>query len=269
MRCSIENKWRHIFGGKMKKVIFKNSRNLDLVGNLYTCNSKTIVIMCHGFTSDKYSSGRFEKMVNKLNESKFDVLTFDFGGCGESEDEILTVENQVDDLKNAVNYVKSLGYTKLAYYGHSIGTLICLKCYTNEIVTMVLSGACIAPVYYNWNEYLTNEQMCELRNKGYTLLSAASNYRQHVKINQQTLEDFEQVNSDKLLKNVSCPVLIIHGNNDEEEKILLENTKNAIRYLHFESRIEVIDGATHSFKDHYYDILVNYSSSWFSRYLNI
>lgn len=253
----------------MYRVRFKNSRDIMLVGNLYSCNSEVIIVMCHGFTSDKHSSGRFEKMANKLNESGFDVLAFDFGGCGESEDEILIVNNQVDDLRNAMNYVKSLGYKKLAFYGHSLGTLICLKCYTSEIVTMVLSGACTAPMYYNWNEYLTNEQMSELKNKGLTLLTATSNWRKYVKITPQTLLDFEQVNSQESLENVKCPVLIIHGNCDEEEKMLLKNSKNAIKYLSNESKIEVINGATHSFKEHYYDNLINFSMLWFTKYLNI
>jgi hypothetical protein len=41
----------------MEKVTFKNSRNLILVGNFYPSSPENIIIMCHGFTSDKSSRG--------------------------------------------------------------------------------------------------------------------------------------------------------------------------------------------------------------------
>jgi len=39
----------------MKRVIFKNSRELLLAGNLYSAGTESIIIMCHGFASDQNS----------------------------------------------------------------------------------------------------------------------------------------------------------------------------------------------------------------------
>jgi len=136
----------------MNNVNFKNSRNLNLSGNLYPAGTDDIIILCHGFTSDKYSSGRFERLTKALNSINISAFTFDFSGCGESDDDSLNMDKETDDLKSAINYVKNLGYKRIALYGHSLGTVICLKAFTKEIIVMTFSGAGTDSMKYNWNE---------------------------------------------------------------------------------------------------------------------
>ena len=250
----------------MERVIFNNSEKLTLVGNLYPAVSESIIIMCHGFTSNKYSKGRFERLAKAFNKSGFSALAFDFRGCGESDDDSLTVDKEVDDLRSAIDFAKSKGYKKIALYGHSLGTLICLKCYTPEIITMVLSGALTDSMHYNWDEVFTKEQMQELKEKGYITESIPNEDREKIIIDKQMLIDFESINQRELLKNVTCPVLIIHGNNEEEEILLCERSKRAMPLLSEDSKLEIIDGANHSFLE-YYDILINLANDWFVKYL--
>ena len=94
----------------MERVTFKNSRNLTLVGNLYTAVSDKIIIMCHGFCSDKNSRGRFPRLANKFNEIGYNAFAFDFSGCGESDNDSLTMAKEVDDLKLAIAFIKSRGF---------------------------------------------------------------------------------------------------------------------------------------------------------------
>ncbi|MDR7856600.1 alpha/beta fold hydrolase [Tissierella sp.] len=250
----------------MEQVVFRNSRNLKLVGNLYQSNSKHIIIMCHGFMSNKYSRGRFEKLAIAFNECGFSALAFDFSGCGESDNDSLTIEKEVDDLKSAILYIKSKGYEKIALYGYSLGTLICLKSYTPEIITMVLSGALTGSMKYNWNEFFTKEQMEELKDKGYITENISGEERETIIIDRKILEGFELINQNELLRKVKCPVLLIHGDNDEEEILLYERSKEAIDLLSIDSQIEVINGADHSFLNHL-DTLVNLTVDWFKKYL--
>jgi predicted alpha/beta-fold hydrolase len=72
----------------MERVTFKNSRSLTLVGNFHSAPSKSAIVLAHGFTSDKSSDGRFERLGELLNSIGYSVLAFDFGGCGESDDTI-------------------------------------------------------------------------------------------------------------------------------------------------------------------------------------
>ena len=250
----------------MERVIFKNSRNLKLVGNLYQSNSKSIIIMCHGFMSNKDSRGRFQKLAIAFNQCGFSALAFDFSGCGESDNDSLTIEKEVDDLKSAILYVKSKGYEKIALYGYSLGTLICLKSYIPEIIVMVLSGALTDSMKYNWNEFFTKEQMEELKEKAYITEYTSEEARETIIIDRKMLEGFELINQKELLRKVKCPVLLIHGDNDDEEKLLYERSKVAINLLSTDSQLKVINGANHSFLDHF-DIVVKLAVDWFRKYL--
>lgn len=130
--------------------------------------------MCHEFMSSKYSKGRFERLAAAFNKLGYNALAFDFSGCGESDNDSLTVEKEIDDLKSDISFTKSKGYKKIDLYGHSLGTLICLKCYTSETITMVLSGVLTDFMQYNWYEFFTKEQMEELMKKGYIAESTPS-----------------------------------------------------------------------------------------------
>lgn len=250
----------------MERVTFTNSENLTLVGNLYPSASDSIIIMCHGFISNKYSKGRFERLIKTFNKSGFSALAFDFRGCGESDDDSLTADKEVEDLKSAIEFAKSKGYKKIALYGHSLGSLICLKCYTPEIITMVLSGALTDSMHYNWEEVFTKEQIQELKKTGYITELIHNEVREKIIIDKQMLIDFELINQKELLKNITCPVLIIHGNNEEEEILLCERSKIGMSLLSEDSKLEIIDGANHSFLEHY-DILIDLANEWFIKYL--
>lgn len=253
---------------RVEKVIFSNSRGLKLVGHLYAVGSDTVIIMCHGFLSNKDSKGRFPRLAAAFNASGFDALAFDFSGCGESEDERLTVAKEADDLQAAISFMKSKGYRKIALYGHSLGTLICLKCYSPLISTIAISGAATDSMSYNWNEFFSKEQIKELHETGYITQYTSNPERGKIVIDQQMLLDFEQVNQKELLKDVSCPVLIIHGNQDEEELFLYEKSKRAMSLLSCESKLEIIEGATHSFLEHY-EQLIDLVTKWFEEHLNV
>lgn len=251
----------------MERVTFKNTRNLTLVGNLYPSTSKSIIIMCHGFMSNKHSKGRFKRLAVAFNKSGYSALSFDFSGCGESDDDFLTVKKEVDDLKSAIQFVKSMGYEKIALYGHSLGSLICLKSYTPEIRTIVLSGALTDSMKYDWEEFFTKEQMQELEEEGYLIEYTPKEVRKKTLIDRRILKDFELINQEELLKNIDCPVLIIHGDNDEEERLLHKRSKAAMNFLSNDSKLEVIRRANHNFLKHF-DIVIELATDWFNKYFN-
>ena len=150
----------------MERVQFKNSRGLTY-SRFFPLQDAPIVIMCHGFTSNRSSRGRFDRFAKTFYAQGFAVLKFDFSGCGESDDDSLTLAKQVDDLEAAVSYVKSLGYKRLVLYGHSLGSLVCLHAYQPQVDTMVLTGAGTGPMFFNWEKEFTSEQLHEMREKGY------------------------------------------------------------------------------------------------------
>jgi len=246
----------------MDLITFKNTRNLTLVGNFHPSVSDAVVILAHGFTSDKTALGRFVQLSEVLNGSGYNVLAFDFAGCGESEPDILAAHKMVDDLQSAIAYVKGRNCRKIALYGHSLGGLICLKCPSPEVLTMVLSGASTDRMYYDWSEYYSSDQLEEMEKKGY--LRADDRTGRERLIGKQMLKDFEEVNQEELLKNVRCPVLLLHGNDpkDEEEHQLRERSERGIHLLPAGSSLEIIEGADHTFMDHWEQVMTR-AKEWY------
>lgn len=235
----------------MKRVIFTNGRNKILVGHLHLSPSSSIIVMCHGFTSDKSSRGRFDYLAQSFQQQGYNVLAFDFSGCGESDDDSLTLAKKVDDLKAAMMYVTSLGYNKIALFGHSLGARVCLEAFDSDLVTtMILTGAGTGPVRYNWNEHFSELQLQELQKKGYLTDAPSSGTRKSIRIEKQMLMDFEYFDQKHLLEKVTCPVLLIHGDTDWEEKMLAAITKKGMYLLSADSVLSIIPGATHSFNNH-------------------
>jgi pimeloyl-ACP methyl ester carboxylesterase len=253
----------------MERIAFKNSRNLNIVGHLHRSKSRSMIILCHGFTSDKSSRGRFDRFAQTFNQNGYGVLAFDFSGCGESDDNRLTLAKLVDDLKSAIKFVKSTGYDKIALYGHSLGSRVCLEAFESQnVTTMVMTGAGTGPVKYNWNEHFSEAQMKELGEKGYLTENRSEASRKTVVIDKQMLLDFEQFEQEELLKRIICPVLIMHGDDDWEEELLSGITRRGMIWLSDDSELKIIEGADHSFMNHL-DIVESFAVDWFLEHFPI
>jgi len=151
----------------MQRVTFKNSRNLTLVGNLHSAPSSAAVLFAHGFTSDKSSDGRFDRLSTSLNSLGYTILAIDFSGCGESDAEILSLEHQIDYLNSAISFVQSIGPFRIGLHVHSLGGLICLKAFSPLIKTKVLFGALTDSMQYDWSQVFSKQQLLEVDEKGY------------------------------------------------------------------------------------------------------
>src|ERR1035437_7609278 len=151
----------------MVKIFIKNSRGSILAANHWFAGSESIIIMAAGFTGDKSMNGRFEKLAAKFSQGGISVITFDYCGCGESDDEILTPENAVQDLHSVISYAKNRGYKNIGLYGQSYGALVCLRAYNGDIRTMVLTGPLTGNVKYNWENFYSRDQLDELEKTGH------------------------------------------------------------------------------------------------------
>ena len=234
----------------MNQIRIKNSKGLSLAGDLQGKNKRKVIIMCHGFRSNRFSKGRFDRFSEAFSKAGFSVLRFDFSGCGDSENTPLSLKNEVDDLSAAIAFVKSQGFEEIALYGHSLGARVCLEAFQPEdITTMVLTGAGTGPVQYNWNEEFTDTQLNELAATGFLTQPVDHPNRDHILISKQMLDDFSECDQQLLLSRISCPVLIVHGELGEEA-ILMPITQQGMKWLSADSKLEVLQGAEHDFMTH-------------------
>lgn len=248
----------------MEKIVFKNFRGLSLVGNLQTSESKSIVILSHALANDKSERGKLDAVANKLNKSGFSTLAFDFSGCGESDDDTLTIKKEVDDLKSAINFVKTQGFENIALFGHSTGALVSLYAYNPKIKTIVLWSPVTNKVRYLWKDKLSKDQLEELSEKGFFTRKRKNAIRETYHIDKQMLIDRESVNQKELLKGISCPVLIIQGTKDTS--VPVEDSENAIKLLSKESKLEIVENADHDFTEHVNE-MVELTNNWFFKHL--
>ena len=242
-------------------VEFRNSRGLRLRGDLLRGGTESMVVMAHGFTSDRRSRGRFGRLANAFAEDGYSSLRFDFSGCGESDDDTLTMAKQVEDLQAALAFVESVGFRHIALYGHSLGGLICLRAYSPQVATMMLSGAATGAMHYEWDQYFSPVQMRELSETGLLTVHPDEGPRRQIVVEAGMLEKFERIDQPELLSRVKCPVLLIHGDQGEEERQLLERSREGIEYLPKGSRLALIRGANHTMLDHF-DRVIQLTRDW-------
>lgn len=247
----------------MEKVNFANSRGLDLVGNYWESDSDAAVIMSHGFTGDKTEWGYFDTVAEELNEAGYNVLTFDFSGSGESNDDPITVEKEVDDLDSAIQYLEGKDHIeRIGLYGHSLGGLVSLRNDRPEIEAMVLTSPVTAKVEdYGAHRFEDDETFtCE---DGIYTKHRDRGVRDQIPIDEKIIEERRQVDQDQLLSDIDTPVLIIHG--DQDSVVPLEDSRNAVEKLE-NGELEVIEGLDHDYDSHF-DQITDNTRNWFNKHM--
>lgn len=245
----------------MEDVKFGSSHGLQLTGIWYHGGSDRVLICAHGFAGEKTSKGRFTRLGEELSPCGYNVFSFDFAGCGESDDALLTSGQQQDDFRHAIAYAKSRGMKRLALVGNSMGSYIALRVYRPEIETMLLLAALTGPTQYDWAAFYTPEQMREWRETGRVTMTREEPYLRQTVVDGKLLDECGSFDQRELLRNVRCPVLIIHGDGDEEERKLLAQSRNAIEILPAGSRLVVLPGANHRMEGRL-DEIVELAKGW-------
>jgi pimeloyl-ACP methyl ester carboxylesterase len=246
----------------MESVNFLSTNGLKLAGIWYSAGSDAVLICAHGFAGEKTSKGRFTRLGEELSPLGYNVFSFDFSGCGESDDAPLTSAQETDDFRCAMAYARWRGMKRLAMVGNSLGSYIALRAYEPSIETMLLLAALTGPTGYDWLSFYTPEQMREWREQRRVTMHRHEPYPRTSVVSADLLEEFEQFDQSELLKPVRCPVLIIHGDGDDEEQKLLAQSRKAISQLPEGSKLIVLPGANHRMEGRLDDI-VALAKDWF------
>lgn len=237
------------------------SENLRLFGVLHIPKEKfsSVIIHCHGLGGGK--GFHHIKIAREFCKEGFGVLRFHFRchGMSEGKQEDLTISGAIKDLKAAIDFINKFPLTKnksIGVEGISFGGMIAIltALRNKRIKALAVFGA---PLQI---PFLTNKEVLkELKTKGFY------QYRPWFKIGRRFFIDAKKY-SKKIIRKITIPTLIVHGENDEEVDV-----KNAyeISKLCSKKKLVIIKSAGHQLKEQkkVLEQLINLELSWFKKWL--
>ncbi len=248
-----------------EKIFFKDSSGLSLCGILSDPlgKSKTIIILCHGFSSSK-DSGSYRKFETAFNAKGFATLRFDFFGHGESEGAFadVTISKAVDDILSAIMLAKEKGYKRIGLIGSSFGGIACLLAAAKSKDVVILGLR--APVSdYHEGDIKQFGPDSEWKKNGfkYYLNFEGKKFR----LNYSFYEDAITHHGYREASKINVPTIIVHGGKDDRVPVGQSiKTNSAIR----DSKLVILPYSDHHFSyPGDYDKCINEIASFFFEHL--
>jgi uncharacterized protein len=248
----------------IKPIEFQNGKKLTLRGLIHEPDSyETAVVFLHGFpASNNYPvSTRIGESLEKLN---YLVLRFEFSGTNSSDGQLEAklMSEEVNDIKYAIDFIQSnYKFNQLILAGHSTGAIdAALYAFQDDrIHKLVLLGGVgnlKDAVKYDFSD----EQVSDFLANGYITFESGNYWTHNKKLNKAFYDEFFTLDVLGSLNKFENPVLIIHGENDEDVPAskdpieLHEAAKN--------SRLVIIKNADHKFlePEHWEELITEVDS---------
>lgn len=199
------------------------------------------VIMCHGMLSSKDGT-KHVALSESLARSGTACVRFDFSGCGESEGSIedTTISARIEDLEAVARETAARGYSSISLVGSSLGSATALLGAGSGLVPNVRSLVLFASV--SRPERILDEfpagDVARWRADGFFEIDG-------IRIKWNFLEDAAKHDCLGAACSIRCPVLLIHGSDDE--LVPVDSSREILEALGGEKKLVVIDGADHRF----------------------
>lgn len=199
-------------------------------------SADTWLVHCHGFLSDK--SGSYAERCERAVAEGYHGVRFDFRGCGESDgrfrDQPLSAK--IADLQAVVDRFDP---GRLVLFGSSFGAKVALHAApgfaAHEGIELVgVAGR--APVTYNRSFTEARETV---RREG------SITYDTGQSVDWRFFEDLDGHPFAAVAGELDCPVLLVHGTDDES--VPIEDSLEAARALETDVLLEKVQGEGHLF----------------------
>jgi esterase/lipase len=225
-------------------------------------DSLPCVIVSHGFGSNR-KKGKGPQIAEMFSSEGIAVFNFDHRGALEGESdgkfEDTTLTRRVEDLKGAIDSLtrfEKIDSNRIGLIGSSLGGRTVLALPKDEKIKAIALLA--APIFFAIFPIWIRKSLDE---KGYYETPNG------IRVKKEFYVDFENHDFEEEAKMVSCPMLIIHGQYDEQipceqAEVLYESAGSQIK------EIQIIKKANHGFTDQDKSKeVLDLSLTWFKKYL--
>lgn len=247
------------------KVEILNQYKEKLIGIVSTPSTQkekyATVILAHGFSANKDESGLFSDIAKNLSKIGILVLRFDFSGCGESEGDYseTSLSKLKSDLSSVIDFVQAhpkVDTTRIGILGQSMGTsaIITLE---PKVKCLVLMGATPYP----------KKALMKLFGEGYNPNGISTRIKPSgtvTKIKSEFWKDFDSHNLIKSIKNIHCPILFVHG--EQDDKVAISEMEEYFQNAHEPKEKIIIEGSDHGLNPHR-DKAYDFIEDWYGNYL--
>ena len=225
-------------------------------------NEYPTVILVHGFGVTKEGYGMFDEIAKRLTKADFLIYRFDFSGCGESEGDYseTSLSKLKSDLARILEFVKSqpkVNKQRIGILAQSFGTATTVAL-EPEVDCLVMMGSITR----------LKETFVKLFSNGYNpegISTRVTPSGKIIEVKPQFWEDLDNHNLLELIKKIHCPILFIHGS--EDDKIPISNMEEYFENANEPKEKLVIEGADHVLRPHR-EIMHEAVIDWFRKYLN-
>ncbi|MCL7025310.1 hypothetical protein MKW94_019599 [Papaver nudicaule] len=235
---------------EQQRIVIRNKYGENLVGILHETGSKEVIILCHGFTSNKECPINLN-VADALTKEGISAFRFDFSGNGESEGafEFGNYNKEADDLHSIVQYFSGMKRVTGGILGHSKGgdtVLVYASKYHDVPIVINVSGR--YHMEKGIEERLGKDFIDRIKENGFIdVMDGEGNiwYR----VTEESLLERLATDMSALCLSISkdCSVFTVHGS--EDECIPVEDAFEFAKSIH-NHKLHIVEGADHCYNDH-------------------
>jgi len=177
--------------------------------------TREINIIMHGFDSSMNSTS-VSLLFERLKLQQSNVIKFSFRGHGSSVGKLedTTLESQIEDLTNVINFLKEKGYEKFNLFGSSFsGQVSLFVAEVQDCVDKVFLKCPLIDGYSHFKNLLGDQKLDQIYK---TDLYVYERYNgEKINFKAKFIESFRKNRFDKLKKVFQKKIILVHGVEDK------------------------------------------------------
>ncbi len=218
--------------------------NLDAIFHNSEVDNSPAIIMVHGSGGEGLEE-EFEDIANNLCKNGYTVLRFLFGGYEKNDLVNLTISGEISDLKFAIDFLesKNINKEKIGIVAQSLGCVISILLNDKRVKAMVTLAPLIN-LRKSFEKEFGKDRIRELETFGYTtVISKRTNRKRKFGANfWNEVKEIDKISKEQI-KAINCPLLIIHGTDDDT--VSYKESETIFKWANEPKQLKLIENGRH------------------------